>query len=84
LKFTVKHELLLRHRTNVRWSSLLVWNGLLWHWVIHAEESQLDLPQKTQDQLVWKCVHDPVASAKDNKTVKIAQIYILKKHENNS
>jgi hypothetical protein len=36
---------------------------------------QLDLPQNFQDQVVWKYVHpDPVASAKDNQTVKIAQI----------
>ena len=26
------------------------------------------------DQLVWEYVHDPVASAKDTKTLKIAQI----------
>ena len=37
---------------------------------------QLDLPKTpvSGDQLVLKYVHDPVASAKDNKTLKITDI----------
>ena len=45
--------------------------------IVHAEDSAARFATKTPvsgDQLVLKYVHDPVASAKDNKTVKIAQI----------
>ena len=45
--------------------------------VVHAEDSEARFATKTPvsgDQLVLKYVHDPVASAKDNKAVKIAQI----------
>ena len=45
--------------------------------IVHAEDSAARFATKTPvsgDQLVLKYVHDPVASAKDNKTLKIAQI----------
>ena len=44
---------------------------------VHAEDSAVRFATKTPGsghQLVLKYVHDPLASAKDNKTLKIVQI----------